>query len=45
VEERRCLMDIIRTQKNWIGHILRGTLLTQEDNGGKDGGEERKRKA
>src|SRR6218665_3769212 len=28
VEEKRSLMDIIRTrQKNWIGHILRGNFL------------------
>ena len=47
VEEKRSLMDIIRTrQKSWIGHILRGNSLQREiKNGGKDGGEERKRKA
>jgi len=28
VEEKRSLMDIIRTrQKDWIGHILRGNSL------------------
>jgi len=31
VEEKRSLMDIIRTrQKNWIGHILRGNSLQRE---------------
>ena len=31
VEEKRSLMDIIRTrQKNWIGHILRGNSLERE---------------
>ena len=37
-------MYIIKTrQKNWVGQILRGDSL-YKDNGGKDGGEERKRK-
>jgi len=31
VEEKRSLMDIIRTrQKNWIGHILRDNSLQRE---------------
>jgi len=31
VEEKRSLMDIIRTrQQNWIGHILRGKSLQRE---------------
>src|SRR6218665_1364331 len=31
VEEKRSLMDIIRTrQKNWIGHIVRGNSLQRE---------------
>ena len=31
VEEKRSLMDIIRTrQKNWIGHITRGDSLQRE---------------
>ena len=31
VEEKRYLMDIIRTrQKNWIGHILRGNSLQRK---------------
>ena|SRR6218665_1214845 len=31
VEEKRSLMDIIRTrQKNWIGHIIRGNSPQRE---------------
>ena len=31
IEEKRSLMDIIRTrQKSWIGHILRGNSLQRE---------------
>src|SRR6218665_2363074 len=44
VGEERSLISTIRArQRNWMGHLLRGDS-SERNNGGKNGGEERKRK-